>query len=107
MTLSKLNQNGQISLPAAIRKEWKLKPGDFVQMEKDSLGRLILTPVEMRVKQDAPILDLEKYEKDGVDIGLLMSSLARTPTERAETNRAMLEFKEEARKAREKVHGHS
>jgi hypothetical protein len=52
--------------------------------------------------------ELKKFEREGVDIGLLVSSLLKTPTERAKTNRALLEFKEEARKAREKIrHGHS
>jgi hypothetical protein len=51
---------------------------------------------------------LKKYEKDGVDIGLLISSLAKTPTERAETNKELLKFKEEARKARlKRMYAHS
>jgi hypothetical protein len=40
----------------------------------------------------------------GVDIGLLRSSLSKTPTERAETNDELLRFKEEARRARAKRH---
>ena len=48
-------------------------------------------------------LDLEKYERDGVDISLLMSTLRKSPTERAETNKALLLFIEEAKKNRERV----
>ena len=44
----------------------------------------------------------QKYEADGVDIGLLMSSLNRSPTERAECNKSMISLVEEARKSREK-----
>lgn len=47
-------------------------------------------------------LDLKKYERDGVDISLLMSTLRASPTERAENNKAMLFFIEEAKKSREK-----
>jgi hypothetical protein len=51
--------------------------------------------------------DCEKYEADGVDIGLLLGSLNRSPTERAESNKSMISFFEEAQKAREKIrHAH-
>ena len=49
-------------------------------------------------------LDLKKYERDGVDISLLTASLRYSPTERAENNKAMLLFIEEAKRAREKNH---
>lgn len=48
-------------------------------------------------------LDLEKYERQGVDISLLMANLKRTPTERVEINKEMLKFIEEARKSRERL----
>jgi len=47
--------------------------------------------------------ELKKYEAEGVDIGLLLSSLSKSPTERAETNKELLKFKEEAKKARAKL----
>ena len=57
----------------------------------------------MEIKNRAEIvkkLDLKKYERQGVDIGLLFSTLSKTPTERAEDNRALLGFIKEARKSR-------
>ncbi len=45
--------------------------------------------------------DYKKFEAAGVDIGLLLGSLNKTPTERAESNKSMISFAEEARKARE------
>lgn len=48
-------------------------------------------------------LDFERYKREGVDIGLILYNLKRSPTERLETNLVMLDFIEEARKAREKL----
>ncbi len=101
MYLTKINRNGQISLPAALRKQLSLKVGDWVQVDEKGLGQMILTPVHVSKKQIIPEAFVKKCEADGVDLGLLMSSLKRTPTERAQVNRFLLEFKEEARKARE------
>ena len=96
MDLVKLNQNGQVSIPASLRKKWGLKTGDLFRVEEDETGRVILVPVTVAEKNT------------GVDMGLLLSSLRKTPTERAETNKEMLKFIEEARKARSKrAHAHS
>ena len=108
MDLVKLNQNGQVSIPAGLRKKWGLKMGDLFRVEEDETGRVILVPVTVAEKKTALPLNLKKYEKKGVDIGLLLSSLRKTPTERAETNKEMLKFIEEAKKARSKhAHAHS
>lgn len=47
-------------------------------------------------------LDLREFEKWGIDINLLVSSLNKTPTERVEINNDLLRFKDEAKRAREK-----
>lgn len=57
-----------------------------------------MTPAQLHKK--ALRLDLKKFEADGVDIGLLLSALAKTPTERVEDNNEMLQFIDEARKSR-------
>jgi AbrB family looped-hinge helix DNA binding protein len=103
MNLVKLNQNGQVSIPANLRKRLSLKQGDLLRAEEDPSGKIILTPVSITEKRSVTKLDLKKYEADGVDIGLLISSLAKTPTERAETNKELLKFIEEAKKARKKL----
>ena len=48
-------------------------------------------------------LDLKKYEQQGVDLSLLLSSLRSTPTERVENNKAMLLLVEEVRKNKKKA----
>ena len=48
-------------------------------------------------------LDLEKYEREGVDLSLLLSNLKKTPTERAENNKAMILFVEAVRKNQKKI----
>ena len=98
MDLVKLNRNGQVSVPGWLRKKLSLKTGDFFRVEEDPFGKIVLTPVTVAEKKFESGLDLKKYEREGVDIGLLVSNLSRTPTERAENNRAMLEFIEEAKK---------
>ncbi len=45
-----------------------------------------------------PDFDFEKYERLGVDISLLTSSLRRTPTERLESNIQLLKLIEQAQK---------
>lgn len=45
-------------------------------------------------------LNLKKYEREGVDISLLIATLGNTPTERLENNLEFLKFMNEAEKSR-------
>lgn len=102
MDLVKVNRNGQVSIPVKIRRNLHLGEGRFLRVEEAPEGKITLTPVTIADFISKTPAYLKKYEEAGIDIGLLRSSLERTPTERAETNRALLEFAEEARKARTK-----
>lgn len=102
MHLVKINRNGQVSIPAKIRRKFHLGEGRFLRVEETQDGKMTLTPVTIEDFISKTPDYLKKYEEAGIDIGLLRSSLEKTPTERAETNRALLKFTEEARRAREK-----
>lgn len=97
MELTKVNQNGQVSIPAKIRKKFKLKTGDFLGVSEDFSGKIILFPVS--VEEKSPWKELKKYEDRGVDLSLLGENLKKTPTERLERHQNMLDLVEEARKA--------
>ena len=94
-----------ISSPSQPRTGWMKKP--IESFPPTFYDEVIMKSVK-NLKDAVSKLDLKKYEREGVDISLLTSSLTRTPTERAETNRKLLEFMEEAKKARAKLaHAHS
>ncbi|WP_398480118.1 AbrB/MazE/SpoVT family DNA-binding domain-containing protein [Tardiphaga sp.] len=38
-----LSSKGQLTLPAELRKLWKLKPGDRLGVEYDAAGRAVMT----------------------------------------------------------------
>ncbi len=40
MTSATVTSKGQITLPAEIRRDWNIAPGDKVEFYKDHLGRL-------------------------------------------------------------------
>lgn len=64
---------------------------------------MFLTPDERKkLANKLSLEELKKYEDEGVDMSLLFSNLSRTPTERAESNKELLKFIEEAGKARAK-----
>jgi len=43
-------------------------------------------------KRDVSHLDLKKYERQGVDISLIWSNFQRTPAERLQSNKNLLEL---------------
>lgn len=45
--LAKLTKSGQVSLPKEIRKKTNMQPGDFVDVELDDGGHIILTPKKL------------------------------------------------------------
>jgi AbrB family looped-hinge helix DNA binding protein len=46
-TLTKLTSGGQVTLPKAIRQKVNMQPGDFVEVQLDEDGRIILTPKKL------------------------------------------------------------
>jgi AbrB family looped-hinge helix DNA binding protein len=45
--LAKLTSSGQVSLPKEIRKKANMQAGDFVEIELDGEGHIILTPKKL------------------------------------------------------------
>ena len=45
--LAKLTASGQVSLPKEIRKKANMQAGDFVEVEMDEEGHIILTPKKL------------------------------------------------------------
>jgi len=97
MELSKINSNGQVSIPSRIRRQLGLKPGDFVRVELGSKGEIALKPVSLQEKD--PWAELRPYEKKGVDLTLLWENLKRTATERLERHQNMLGLVGEAKRS--------
>lgn len=46
-TLAKLTSAGQVTLPKEIRKKTNMQPGDFVEVDLDSEGHIVLTPKKL------------------------------------------------------------
>ncbi len=46
-TLAKLTSGGQVMLPKDIRKKANMEPGDFVEVEMDKDGHIVLTPKKL------------------------------------------------------------
>ncbi len=46
-TLAKLTSGGQVTLPKDIRKKANMEPGDFVEVELDANGHIVLTPKKL------------------------------------------------------------
>ena len=45
--LTKLTTGGQVTLPKEIRKKTNMQPGDFVEVQLDKQGRIVLTPKKL------------------------------------------------------------
>jgi AbrB family looped-hinge helix DNA binding protein len=45
--LTKLTDGGQITLPKAIRTKANMQPGDFVEVDMDDEGHIVLTPKKL------------------------------------------------------------
>jgi AbrB family looped-hinge helix DNA binding protein len=46
-TLTKLTSGGQVTLPKKIRIKANIQPGDFVEVELDEVGHIVLTPEKL------------------------------------------------------------
>ena len=46
-SLTKLTSGGQVTLPKEIRKKTNMQPGDFVEVNLDKQGRIVLTPKKL------------------------------------------------------------
>ncbi len=46
-TLAKLTSGGQVTLPKDIRKKTNMQPGDFVEVELNDEGHIVLTPKKL------------------------------------------------------------
>ncbi len=46
-TLTKLTSGGQVTLPKEIRMKINMQPGDFVEVNLDEEGHIILTPKKL------------------------------------------------------------
>ena len=46
-TLTNLTSGGQITLPKEIRIKTNIQPGDFVEVELDKEGHIVLTPKKL------------------------------------------------------------
>lgn len=47
VTLAKLTSGGQVTLSKEIRKKANMVPGDYVQVELDKNGHIVLTPKKL------------------------------------------------------------
>lgn len=45
--LAKLTSGGQVTLPKEIREKANMAPGDYVQVELDESGHIVLTPKKL------------------------------------------------------------
>ncbi|MBI4295266.1 MAG: AbrB/MazE/SpoVT family DNA-binding domain-containing protein [Chloroflexi bacterium] len=45
--LTKLTTGGQVTVPKEIRMKTNMQPGDFVEVELDEKGRIVLTPKKL------------------------------------------------------------
>ncbi len=46
-TFAKLTSGGQVTLPKGVRMKTNMQPGDFVEVELQDDGRIILTPKKL------------------------------------------------------------
>ena len=49
--VSKVQQNGQVTIPVEIRRKWGLEPGDLVVFVETEAGVLILPREELAVRE--------------------------------------------------------
>jgi antitoxin MazE len=61
--LTKLTDGGQITLPKAIRTRANMQPGDFVEVDMDDEGHIVLTPKKL-VNAGQAYFWTEEWQKD-------------------------------------------
>lgn len=60
--LTKLTSGGQVTLPKEIRNRTNMQPGDFVEIELNEEGRIVLTPKKL-VDADQAYFWTEEWQK--------------------------------------------
>jgi len=63
-TLAKLTSGGQVTLPKKIRIKANMQPGDFVEVELDEEGHIVLTPKKL-VDASQAYFWTEEWQKGG------------------------------------------
>jgi AbrB family looped-hinge helix DNA binding protein len=61
-TLTRLTSGGQITLPKKIRDKTNIQPGDFVEVNLDKEGRIVLIPKKL-VDADQSYFWTEEWQK--------------------------------------------
>ncbi|MFO7943457.1 MAG: AbrB/MazE/SpoVT family DNA-binding domain-containing protein [Anaerolineales bacterium] len=69
--VSKVQQNGQVTIPIEIRKKWGLEPGDLVAFVETEAGVLIL-PQEEKAAREALDRIGEVLKAKGITIEEMM-----------------------------------
>jgi len=62
-TLTRLTSGGQVTLPKEIRMKTNMQPGDFVEVQLDEEGRIILTPKKL-VNANQAYFWTEEWQKE-------------------------------------------
>jgi AbrB family looped-hinge helix DNA binding protein len=60
--LTKLTSGGQVTLPKEIRNKTNMQPGDFVEIELDDEGHIVLTPKKL-IDADQAYFWTEEWQK--------------------------------------------
>ena len=60
--LTKLTSGGQVTLPKEIRTKTNMQPGDFVEIELNDDGNIVLTPKKL-VDADQAYFWTEEWQK--------------------------------------------
>jgi AbrB family looped-hinge helix DNA binding protein len=60
--LTKLTSGGQVTLPKEIRNKTNMQPGDFVEVELNDEGHIVLTPKKL-VDADQAYFWTEEWQK--------------------------------------------
>lgn len=61
--LTRLTSGGQVTLPKEIRMKTNMQPGDFVEVQLDEEGRIILTPKKL-VNANQAYFWTEEWQKE-------------------------------------------
>jgi AbrB family looped-hinge helix DNA binding protein len=60
--LTKLTSGGQVTLPKEIRNKTNMQPGDFVEIELNDEGHIVLTPKKL-IDADQAYFWTEEWQK--------------------------------------------
>ena len=69
--ISRVQKRGQVTIPAAIRRDWSLQEGDVVTFERTADGRIVLTPQRIIALRALDIIG-EALREQGVTLEQLI-----------------------------------